>query len=280
MTSTPIMRGTPPPPGARTTLENWDTPPFNRWSFCHVREVLPTTRVHRGRGPRSVLAEAPRPLDRVTFTQGDGRELTVGEWLDENYTDGFIVLWRGRVLFERYLNAMTPATVHLSQSVAKSFVCAAAAALAGQGRIDVDAPVTDHLPECAECGYAGATLRQAMDMQTGVGFVEDYSDPDCDVGTMDRISGWKSPRPGDPATMLDLVLSLRRARPHGERWEYRSIETDVVAMCLERATGRRLADLVSELIWDPLGVDEDGEFTIDRAGYVLGSGGFNATLRD
>ncbi|MEM7057207.1 MAG: serine hydrolase [Pseudomonadota bacterium] len=275
-----IMRGTPPPPEARVTLDNWDSPPFNRWAFCHVSEVLPTVRVHRGTGPRSSLPIGLKPIEDIRFRDSDGAEIAITDWLEQNFTDGFLVMHRGQIVFERYFNGMPAHALHLSQSVAKSFVCAVGGALSGQGAVEVDAPLESFIPELADCGYAGASLRHVMDMQTGVDFIEDYLDPDSHVAIIDRVGGWKPRRTDDPDTMLDLVLRLKQTRPHGEYWEYRSIETDIAAMCLERATGERLADLVSRLIWDPLGAEEDANFTVDRAGYAMGCGGFNATLRD
>ena len=276
----PIMQGTPPPPEMRPTLENWDWPPMNRWAFQHVAELMPTARVHRGHGPRSVLAETPRDLDGVAFAAHDGTETTVSDWLETSFTDGFIVLHRGDVVYERYLNGMGPTTLHLSESVAKSVTAAAAGVLIGQGVLDPDAPVTTWVPEFRGRGYDGATLRQVMDMQSGVAFSEDYTDFDCDCAVLERVSGWKPTRDGDPSCMFDQAVGLDRIRPHGQRFEYRSIETEVMAFCMERATGERLADLVSRLIWDPLGVDEDARYTVDPAGLASASGGFNATLRD
>ena len=71
-----------------------------------------------------------------------------------------------------------------------------------------------------------------------------------------------------------------QARPHGARFEYRSIESDVLAFVMERATGKRLAELVSQELWQKIGADESACFTVDSAGYALADGGFNATLRD
>jgi CubicO group peptidase (beta-lactamase class C family) len=79
----------------------------------------------------------------------------------------------------------------------------------------------------------------------------------------------------------EQILRLKKqARPHGAAFEYRSIETDVLAFAMERVTGMRLAQIVSELLWQKLGVEESACFTVDQAGYALADGGFNATLRD
>jgi CubicO group peptidase (beta-lactamase class C family) len=120
-----------------------------------------------------------------------------------------------------------------------------------------------------------------MDMRSGVRFSEVYTDPDSDITKFDFASGWK-PRasPDDPPCVFDLILGVEQDRDHGGAFQYRSIETDVMAFCMERATGRRLADLVSEELWSRLGVEEDACFTVDPAGYALASGGFNACLRD
>jgi CubicO group peptidase (beta-lactamase class C family) len=274
-----IMADFPPPADKRATLENWDSPPFNRWSFQNVRSVLPTRAVDRG-CEASILPGNPQPFDDVAFTDAEGRPTTVGEMLAATYTDGFILLHRGRLVVERYLNGMTEASLHLSQSVAKSFVGTLVGIMVGRGLLALDQPVSDYVPEFGACGYAGATLRQVLDMRSGVRFVEDYLDVDSEVGVLDRAAGWKPARPGDPGGVYDLILTLRQERPHGGHFAYRSIETDVLGWVLERATGLGLAELMSRELWQPLGCEADACFTVDRAGTCQADGGLNATLRD
>jgi CubicO group peptidase (beta-lactamase class C family) len=279
----PIMVGTPPPPASRVPLDTWDRPPWNRWSFLNIREILPTVEVWRGKGHASRLDSAERELDHLRFLGHEGREVSLPEFLDASYTDGFIVLHRGRIVTERTFSFMGPRALHLSQSVAKSVTGATAGVLVDQGVVDPDAPVTGYVPELAATAYRGATLRHLLDMTSGVRFSEEYEDPFSDMGRVDVAAGWKRPPgPGQwEDCVFDVILTLtEKEREHGERFEYRSIETDVLAVCLERATGKRLATLVSELIWQPMGADESASFTVDRAGYGLADGGFNATLRD
>ncbi len=281
----PIMQGSPPgliPPHA-----DWDRPPWNRWAFQHIREILPTVEVWRGTGPVRELPRAERDLDGLQVTLAAGGQGSLTELLDETYTDGFIVLKDGAVVYERYFNGMDPRSLHLSQSVAKSVVGTLAGILVGQGLIDPEASVTRYLPELAATGWRGAKLRHVLDMTSGTRFGEAYTDPHSDIGQVDVASGWKPPPPDAdpdfrwPAHIWELILGLTEAtRPHGERFEYRSIESDVLAFCMERVTGRRLAQLVSEEIWQKMGAEESACFTVDPAGYALADGGFNATLRD
>jgi CubicO group peptidase (beta-lactamase class C family) len=117
-------------------------------------------------------------------------------------------------------------------------------------------------------------------MRSGVRFDETYTDPNSDVARLDPIVGWKPNRPDLPNCIYDLILTLPKERAHGGAFQYRSIETDVVGWVCERATGRHLCDLVSALVWQPMGAEFDACFTVDRGGVALADGGFNASLRD
>ena len=130
------------------------------------------------------------------------------------------------------------------------------------------------MPELAASGYAGATVRQLLDMRSGVRFREDYTNPEAEVRQLDR---WMSrergalPVPGDAA---------RRRRQHGSRFLYRSAETDVLGWVCERAGGARMADLLSDLVWAPMGAEHDAEIICDALGTAVHDGGLAATARD
>ncbi len=261
---------------------DWDRPPWNRWSFQHVGDILPTAAIERG--DARALLRAERDLDGLEVVGLDGRPTTLREFLEATFTDGFLVLRRGAIVYERYFNGMDEGTLHLSQSLSKSFCGALAGILIGRGTLDPDAAVTDVLPELAPTAYRGATIRHLLDMTSGVRFSEDYTDPRSHMGRLDVASGWK-PRPDDggdwPATVFELILSLDAAEAeHGRRFAYRSIETDVLGFALEQVSGRRYPELLSELLWQPLGMEQDGLMTIDPSGFALADGGLNACLRD
>jgi CubicO group peptidase (beta-lactamase class C family) len=111
----------------------WDRAPWNRWSFHHMREIVPTAEVWRGDGPVSVLPMAEKNLDGLKVKNLDGAQATLTQLLAETYTDGFIVMHRGSVVYERYFGTMTPRSLHLSQSVAKSITGMAFGVLADRG---------------------------------------------------------------------------------------------------------------------------------------------------
>ncbi len=276
-----LMQGFPPPPDKIPGPSNWDMPPFNRWSFLNMRSLFPTADVEHGPMPVRALPLALRDVNPITFAALSGAQQSVKDWLDTSYTDGFLVMSRGRVVHESYHNDMETRTPHLSQSVAKSFVGTLAGVLHGEGILDLDTPLTVLIPELEKSGYAGATVRHVLDMTSGVRFTEDYGTPGSDMTRIDIASGWRPPEPGAPVpTIRDVIVTLPQERPHGESFKYRSIETDVTAWALERAANQSLSSLLSDRIWSRIGAERDGYFTVDRAGTALADGGFNATMRD
>lgn len=276
-----IMAGFPPPADKRISLENWDRPPFNRWSFQNVRSILPTRPVARGSGQPWILPRATQDLDGLPFTDIGGKASTVGEMLASTYTDGFLLLHRGRIVMERYWNEMNEASLHLSQSVVKSLVGTLVGIMVGRGLLHLDRPLSSYVPEIAGCGYAGATLGQVLDMRSGIRFVEDYLDPNAEVCLLDRAAGWRPAVPGvTPGGIYDFILTLKQERPHGGPFAYRSIEADLLGWVLERTTGLGLAELMSQTLWQPMGAQHDGSFAIDRAGTCQADGGLNASLGD
>jgi len=205
----------------------------------------------------------------------------VREVLDTTETDGFLVLHRGEIVCEEYFNGMAPDTLHLAQSISKSVTGTLVGIFIERGLIDRNASVTDYLPELQNSGYAGATVEHVINMRTGVKFTEDYTDPDADFAFLDRAAGWKELKDeDDPKSVHDLLVSIEGQRPHGEFFQYRSIDTDVLAWICERVGAASLTELIGTEIWSRIGAEYDANFTVDREGTALADGGLNATLRD
>jgi CubicO group peptidase (beta-lactamase class C family) len=263
------------------TLANWQDPPYNRWAFQHVRELIPTARIDRGTGPARRLQRGDHEVDGISFRFAD-RELTVAQLLAASDTDGFLVAHRGRIIAEQYFNGMTPDTPHLLMSVSKSVTSTIVGVLAGRGVLDPDGPVTDIVPELASTSFSGATVRQLLDMRAGTRFDENYADPNSDVAAYERIYLWR-PLNGEPLAADDALGyfgTLVNDGPHGGPFRYRSILTDVLAWVIERAAGERLHELISRELWQPMGAEFDADITVDGRGNPLADGGISATLRD
>ncbi|UVC15390.1 serine hydrolase domain-containing protein [Mesorhizobium onobrychidis] len=280
------MRDAPPPVEKRITIES-DTVlqfPQMRWSLSHMRELMPTVNVWRKPGAPSHFErhEKTGEIDALTFTDTNGRTLRFDEALIDNYTDGIVVLHRGRLVYERYFGALEPHLPHACHSVTKSYAGTVAAAFVHEDVLNDTKTVAYYLPELQGTGWEDATLRQVMDMQTGLAYTEVYEDERSGVRAYMRACGWR-PRPvgyDGPKTLCDYLQTVRKEGTHGETFDYKTVNTDVMTWVMTRVTGRSFAELLQERLWAPLGCEEDGYLTIDPVGTPLAGAGLSASLRD
>ncbi|MEE8311800.1 MAG: serine hydrolase, partial [Candidatus Binatia bacterium] len=185
-----LMHGFPPPPDKLITLANWQGAPFMRWSLQHVSEIIPTARIKRSNGVAQLDTELQN-LEAVVFAAVDGKRKTVADMLGETYTDGFIVLQNSKIVTERYFNGMRPSTLHLLHGITQSYIGTLAGLPITGGQLDPAKLVTEYISELGGTGFSGATVRQVLDMRTGVKFSEDATDPTSEISNMEISIGWR-----------------------------------------------------------------------------------------
>ena len=277
------MQGFPPPPDRIIRFDMAGNMfPRTRYGYSHVREFVPTRAIWHGDGPVSKLPRAERDISGVLFTDPNGTRRTFSEALKLTYTDGILVVHKGKVVYERYFGVLDAHTPHIAMSVTKSFVGTLAAMLVADGKLDPAAPVTQYLPELKDSAYADATVRRVMDMTVGVQYSENYADPNADVWAYARAGGML-PRPAGykgPDNFYDYLVTLRKEGQHDEAFAYKTVNAEVLAWIVRRASNKSLAALLSERIWQPMGAQDDAYFQVDSIGTESGGGGLNTTLRD
>ncbi len=280
------MVGSPPPPDRILRFDDgsYFRFPAMRWSVSNFRQLMPTVNVSRGLGSPAALERAIREdLDDVTFTPfGGDRPMTWRDALLANYTDGILVLHRGRIVYERYFGVLKPEGQHGAMSVTKSFVGTLAAMLAAEGVLDPERKVVDYVPELGVSAFGNATVRQVMDMTTGIRFSEDYADPNAEVWAH-AAAGNPLPKPPDytgPRSYYEFLQTVKPEGVHGEAFHYRTANTDALGWILSRASGRTIAQLLSERIWSKLGAEQDAYMSVDSVGASFAGGGLSCGLRD
>ncbi len=280
------MTGSPPPLDKQVRFADGSMMRFpqSRWANSHFRELVPTKLISRGHGPVQALPRAERQdLDAIQFTPiGATAPMTWAESLLANYTDGIVVLHRGQIVYERYLGALDADTAHIAYSVTKSFVGTIAACLVHEGLLDDSATVTHYVPELADSAFGDATVRQVMDMTTGLQYSEVYTDPNAEIWSHARAGGL-IPRPAayqGPDSFYEFLQTVKKLGAHGEAFSYKTINTDTLGWIVRRITGLSLAENLSQRIWSRLGVEHDAYITVDTAGTEFAGGGLNTTLRD
>ena len=208
--------------------------------------------------------------------------MTWRESLDANYTDGILVLHRGRVVYERYMGELTADGQHAAMSMTKSFTGLLAEILVAEGALDDAALVADIVPELAKSAFGDATVRQVMDMTTALRFSEDYGDRDAEIW---QYSAAASPFPkpagyAGPDGYFEYLATVEKDGEHGDAFGYKTVNTDVLGWIVSRTSGKPVTDLISDRLWRRMGAEQDAYLTVDGKGIPFAGGGMSAGLRD
>ncbi len=271
-----LMKGFPPSQDRQVKLENWFKAPYNRWSYQHMRELVPTRSIETG-STVAPLNSRPVDLSGLNISFPDGREVNLESWLEAAYTDGLVVLQGGEVVFERYYNSQLPSTQHMMFSVTKSFTGTMMLMLMEQGRVNANATVASYIPELAKSAFGDATVQQMLDMTNSILYIENYTDPDA------HIAGFLAAMmPGGEGLYSNLqsLTEYDKKFKHGDAFHYVTPDPEVLAWIIRRVTGKSLAQAMHELIWAPLGAEREGYYWLDGYGTEMAGGGLSITLRD
>ena len=278
-----LMHGFPPSPESQVTLANWRNTPFNRWAFQHVREIVPSADIAHDPSTVRLLPRETMDIGGLRITDAAGAAaLTFDAFLERASTDALVVMHDGRIVTERYANGMGPRTPHILMSVSKSVLGLLTGVLVGRGKLDPETRVTALVPELIGTAYEGASVRDLLDMRTGVAFDEDYLATSGPIVEYRKATNWNPLGPGEsPSDLRAFYQSLRTSDGHhGGRFHYISPNSDLLGWVIERASGQRFADLMSDCLWKPMGAETSAYITVDRLGAPRCAGGICATVRD
>ncbi len=279
--SSTLMSGFPSAEADRVSLENWRTAPYSKWAFQHVREIVPSADIPNAPSDVWKLVSEPKDFSSFRF-EHSGKQYSIDKFLDETDTDSLVILHRGKVILEHYDNGMTSNTPHILMSVSKSLTAVVAGILIAQGKLDPGQAVVSIIPELEESVYSDATVRHVLDMRVGLEFDEDYLAAFGPIVKYRKSANWNPLDPGErPSDLRTYLATLKkRSGPDGGPLHYVSTNTDLLGWLLERASGIRFADLLSTLLWKPMGAQCSAYITVDRLGAPRCAGGICTTTMD
>jgi CubicO group peptidase (beta-lactamase class C family) len=223
--------------------------------------------------------DAVRKGDRVYALKKPLGTLSVTgleDYFEKSFVLGFLVLHDNRIVLERYFHDANRDSRFLSNSMQKSIVSVLIGVALGEGKIQsVNDPVVRYLPYLASSGYKDVTIKNLLQMSSGVKFDEAYLSPESEIGRLGNalLLGTESFR--------DFAASIKPKLKPGTQFEYQSVNTEVLGLLLEQVTGKPLHKYIEEKLWRKIGVENDaflyrGEKQTDECAF----GCFNATVRD
>ncbi|MEM8926660.1 MAG: serine hydrolase [Bacteroidota bacterium] len=280
------MQGFPPPEDKVVSAidGSFFTFPALRYSVCHIRQFMPTTEVKAANTNRYHFEASIDPaIDTISFIPiGSPKSMIWKESLEKNYTDGLLIVHKGKIVYERYFGELNPDGLHAAMSVSKTFTGTLGGLLVEEGVLDETKTGAYYVPELQGSAFGDATIRQILDMTTGLKYSEDYSNPKAEIWAY-SAAGNPFPKPASyngPTNYYDYLRTVQKEGSHGKIFGYRTINTDVMGWIISRVTNQSVPELLSKRIWQPLGTHFDGYFQVDGAGIAFAGGGFSANIRD
>lgn len=237
--------------------------------FPIMQKIFPSIKVE---------ASTTTPLSQGrTITPKWQDSTTLKNYMKTNHIAGIIVLKNDRIRLEAYRNGATKHTLWTSFSMAKSVSSMLlGVALKKEDINSLDDALQRYIPELKGYDYGKVTVRQLLTMTSGIAWNEDYADPKSDVAQM-----YLQPCQEKESHILTYMKSLEFAHTPGEYWHYSTGETDLLGILIQKATGKSLAEYLSENIWQPWGMSHSAYWLADEcSGLNIGGSGLSATLRD
>ena len=207
-----------------------------------------------------------------TFSYKNKKE-DLAAYLEHTRNEGLLVIHKDTIVYEKYANGLTKNKQHISWSMSKSFVSALIGIYVEKGMIDLNTPITDYLPDFRGSAYDGVIVKDVLQMSSGVGFNEDYADFNSDINRFGRAFALGS-------SLKSFALTLKKDLKPGTYNRYVSIDTQMLGMLLKAVTNKSLTTLLKEHIWDPIGMEHDAFWIVDKENMEVVLGGLNACLRD
>lgn len=277
-----LMKGFPAPPDKRVNSANAIFGvPYNRWSYQNMRRIYPSAPVRAAEQPIHLVRDIDSEIRELLVTREDGSQADLQTFFKETYTDSFVVLHQGKVVYEQYLNGMTPDTPHQMMSVTKSFAGLLALIASSEGLLSEQDQVTKWVPELTQSSaFNGATVGQVLNMANSMSFSEDYHDTESDIQRYGRVLGLMKGQQGEqlPQNLYDYLVSLKKGPlEHGAQYEYQTPKADVLNWVTNRVTGLSFEEDLANRLWTQLGTDGETYVLLDKNGNLFAGGGLNAS---
>ncbi len=263
-----------------TDLANWRVSPHSRWAFQHIRELIPTAPIA---GPEKAQA-LPKDIESLPeqLPLDEDTQINLTELLVDSETDSMLILHQGKIKHVWSAPHTDIRQPHILFSISKSITAMLTGILVKQGMIRVEDRASHYLPGCRGSAYEDATIQHLLDMSVALNFTEDYLQPDGDYVRYRNATGWNPiDQTTNGMTLEPFLYGLGKADfGHGEMFNYKSPNTDLLGLILERTAGLPYSKLVSTLLWQPMKAKQDAYVTLDRALVARSAGGICATLED
>jgi CubicO group peptidase (beta-lactamase class C family) len=240
-------------------------------NFSNMKELIPTVTIKKSGTPHRFDHDLQSLPEHYLYK---GQQKSLQEFLTRSSTTALLVLKGNDITYEDYFQGTTEFDRRISWSMAKSFLSAIFGVAVEEGHIkDLNQAVTEYVPELMGSGYEGVSIKNVLQMSSGVAFNEDYQDFNSDINRFGRLMALGG-------SFDDFAASLVNENQQGTFLHYVSIDTHVLGMVLRNATGQSISEYFNQKLWSKLGTEEDAIYITDSTGEPMVLGGLNLLTRD
>ena len=240
-------------------------------NFSHMEDMFDTVEVPKP-DTEYIFGRAEQNLP-TTYTY-NGEERSLEGFLARTSTTALLVLKNDDIVFEEYYLGTQAEDRRMSWSTSKSFLSAIFGVAVNEGSIaSLQDPVTQYVPELIGSGYDGVSIKNVLQMSSGVRFDENYDDFNSDINRFGRMIAFGG-------SFDEFAASLVNEREPGTYLHYVSLDTHVLGMVLRKATGRKFVDYFNEKLWSKIGAEDSAAFIVDKFQEPMVLGGMNIRTRD
>lgn len=255
---------------------------LSSYSFRYMSEFFPTAIIHKPTSAYQFRFNSKKSIDNLKLDSG---RVSFDEYLRARHINSFIVVQKGTIVYEKYFS-MLPEDQHAIQSINKVITSALVTHLINEKKIDRNQSIEKYIPELSGSDWQGISVKDILNMRSGMDSASidfetgPFSNPKHKNYQLESALGLLPKAANTPASVYEFIINLKRERAPGLKAEYSNINTFVLGWLVEKVTQKKYADLVTEMIWKPMGASSDAYMCLSEKGIPWPHGGMSVTLRD
>ena len=257
---------------------------LSHYSFRYMSELFPVGIVYKSSTPYLFNYNPKKSIDNISI-KSKTSILAFEEYLRKLHIASIVVIHKGTIVYEKYFS-MLPEDQHTLQSITKVITSTLITSLINSKKIDINQPIEKYIPELKDTDWQGISVKDILNMRSGMDSrsidfsTGPFTNPQHKNYQLESALGILPKSDNTPSSAYEFIKGMKRDKAPGLNAEYSNINTFVLGWLAEKVTGKKYTDLISEMIWKPMGASSNAYVCLSHKGVSWPHGGMSATLRD
>ncbi len=256
----------------------------SQYTFRYMSEFFPVAIINKPTTSYVFPTNPKKSFNDITI-KTETETLSFEDYLKKLHLASFIVVHKGTIVYENYFS-MLPEDQHTLQSITKVITSTLITHLINQKKIDPTKAIEFYLPELQGTDWQGITVMEILDMRSGIDSKSidfesgPFTNPQHKNYQFESSLGAVPKAENTPKSTFEFIRNIKKDKAPGLAAEYSNLNTFVLGWLAEKVTGKKYSDLVTEIIWKPMGASSNAYVCLSDSGAPWSHGGMSTTLRD